>query len=80
MKYGISENLLRKNLREFPGYVLLKNYYVSQKLMEQLSRENFSGRKLQEVVKERGDFITEVLDKLGYKIKWINIADAVITK
>ncbi|BCS92733.1 DUF790 family protein [Metallosphaera javensis (ex Sakai et al. 2022)] len=79
-KYGVSEGLLRKNLREFPGYVLLKNYYVSQKLMEQLSKEDFSGRKLQELVKERGEFITEVLERLGYKIKWVNIAEAVITK
>ncbi|AEB95563.1 MAG: DUF790 family protein [Metallosphaera sp.] len=79
-KYGVSEATLRKDLMEFPEYVLLKNYYVKRDLLELLSKEDYSGRKLQDVIKEKGEFIVDVLEKLGYKIKWINISEAVISK
>ncbi|WP_252896782.1 DUF790 family protein [Metallosphaera hakonensis] len=79
-KYGVSETLLRKNLKEFPGYVLLKNYYIKREFLDELSKQDFSGKKLHEIIKEKGDFMTEVLEKLGYKIKWLNIVEAVVIK
>ncbi|MCY0883551.1 MAG: hypothetical protein OWQ50_07195 [Acidianus infernus] len=48
--------------------------------MEKLKEENFENKKLSELIKIYGDYITEVLEYLGYKFKWLGITDAVVKK
>ncbi|QKR00457.1 DUF790 family protein [Metallosphaera tengchongensis] len=80
LKYGVSESLMRKNLKEFPGYVLLRNYYVREELLNKLAKENFEGKRLQDLVSTYGEYITEILERLGYKIRWKNIQEAVVVR
>jgi Uncharacterized conserved protein len=79
-KYNVSEQTLRKNLKEFPGYVLLRNYYVREDLLEKLSKEDFTGMSLQDLVSKYGEFIADVLERLGYKVKWKSITEAIVVK
>jgi predicted nuclease of restriction endonuclease-like RecB superfamily len=73
----VPTNLIRKNLRQFPGYVFLKNYYIKEELLEKLREVDFNGESLSSLRSKYGDYIVEVLEYLGYKIVWKNITDAV---
>lgn len=79
-KLGISEDILRKNIKQFDNYVFLKNYYVRKDLLERISKENFENKKLDELINTYGNYITEILEYLGYKFKWIGITNAIVTK
>ena len=79
-KYSIPIDVLRKNLKTFPGYILLKNYYVSEKVIEKLKQEDFNNRKLSELISRYGSYIVEVLEYLGYKLQWKGISDAIVIK
>ena len=79
-KYSIPIDVLRKNLKTFPGYILLKNYYVSEKVMEELKKKDFNNRKLSELISIYGNYIVEVLEYLGYKLQWKGISDAIVIK
>ncbi|AAY80966.1 DUF790 family protein [Sulfolobus acidocaldarius] len=71
---------LRKNLKNFPGYILLKNYYVKEDLINKIKSYQLEGRKLSDLKKEYGDYIVDVIDYLGYKLMWRGLTDAVVVK
>ncbi|NON61344.1 DUF790 family protein [Acidianus sp. RZ1] len=75
-KLGINQEILRKNLKQVKGYVLLNNYYIKEELFNKLSKMDFSGMRLSEITKVYGDYIIEVLERLGYKFKWDSVIDA----
>ena len=79
-KYSIPVDILRKNLKSFPGYILLKNYYVSEKVIEKLKQEDFNNKKLSELLSRYGNYIVEVIEYLGYKLQWKGISDAIVIK
>jgi len=79
-KYSIPIDILRRNLKTFPGYILLKNYYVSEKVIEELKKKDFNNRKLSELISSYGNYIVEVLEYLGYKFQWKGISDAIVIK
>ncbi|AWR96586.1 DUF790 family protein [Acidianus sulfidivorans JP7] len=79
-KLQISEDILRKNLKQFDNYVFLKNYYISKDLLSKLSSQDFNNKQLDELIRTYGDYITEVLEYLGYKFKWINITNAIVIR
>ena len=78
--YSIPIDILKKNLKSFPGYILLKNYYVSEKIIEKLKQEDFSNKKLSELISSYGNYIVEALEYLGYKLQWKGISDAIVIK
>lgn len=79
-KLGVSESLVRKNLKQFENYVLLKNYYIRKDFLEKIAKENFENRKLSDLINAYGNYITEVLEYLGYKFKWVSITNAIIIR
>ncbi|BAB66692.1 DUF790 family protein [Sulfurisphaera tokodaii] len=79
-KLSLPVEVIRKNIKIFPGYIFLKNYYVSEKFLEKLRNENFDNKSLKELVSAYGDYIVEVLEFLGYKLKWQGISDAIVIK
>ncbi|BFH72130.1 DUF790 family protein [Sulfurisphaera javensis] len=72
--------IIRRNLKTFPGYIFLKNYYVKNEILEKLKKEDFNNKSLNELRFKYGDYIVEVLEYLGYKLKWIGISDAIVIK
>ncbi|ARM75065.1 DUF790 family protein [Acidianus manzaensis] len=79
-KLGIDETILKKNIKNFNDYIFLKNFYIKKSIIEKLSKQDFTNKKLDELIHDYGDYITEVLEYLGYKFKWINITNAIVTK
>lgn len=79
-QYNVSEEVIRKNLKTFPGYVFLKNYYIKEDIIEKLKKENFEGKSLRELTLNFGNYIVEVLEFLGYKLKWQGISDAIVCR
>jgi len=79
-KYSVPIDILKKNLKNFPGYILLKNYYVNEKIVEKLKQEDFNNKKLSELISSYGNYIVEVLEFLGYKLQWKGISDAIVIK
>lgn len=79
-KYSVPVEVIKKNLKNFPNYVLLKNYYVSEKIMEKLKDEDFNNKKLSELIEKYGNFIVEALDYLGYRLQWKGISDAIVIR
>lgn len=79
-KYSLPSELIRKNLKEIPGYVFIKNYYVREDFLEKLKEIDFSGKKVSELRSQYGDFIVEVLNYLGYKLIWKGVTDAIVVK
>jgi len=79
-KTNIPEDILRKNLKKFSNYTFIRNYYIKNNILDELKQIDFSNKKLSELINKYGDYIVEVLDFLGYKLKWINITDAIVTK
>ncbi|BCU71445.1 DUF790 family protein [Stygiolobus caldivivus] len=79
-KLHIPHELIRKNLKQFKGYIFLKNYYIREDFLEKLKNIDFNGQKLSALRAKYGDYIVEVLEYLGYKISWKDITDAVIIR
>ncbi|MQL55783.1 DUF790 family protein [Acidianus ambivalens] len=78
-KLNVSEEIIKKNIHD-DKYVFTGNYFVRKDFLEKLKEENFENKKLSELIKIYGDYITEVLEYLGYKFKWLGITDAVVKK
>ena len=79
-KYSLPTEIIRKNLKEIPGYVFIKNYYIREDFLERLRGMDFSGKKVSELKSQFGDFIVEVLDYLGYKLVWKGVTDATVVR
>ncbi len=79
-KINAPEDVLRKNLKKFSDYTFIKNYYIKNDILDKLRQIDFTNKKLNDLINQYGDYIVEVLDFLGYKLKWINITDAIVTK
>ncbi|MFP3242504.1 DUF790 family protein [Caldisphaera sp.] len=76
-------NVPRESIKEgnfITGYTKLKNYLIKNEFLEELKKENFNNKRISELVNKYGEWITEVLDYLGYQVKWINITDAIVKK
>ncbi|EWG06871.1 MAG: hypothetical protein ASUL_06774 [Candidatus Aramenus sulfurataquae] len=73
-------DVVRKNAKPVVGYTLLRNYYVKNELLERLKTKDFQGRRLNDLVSEYGSYIVEVLEYLGYRLKWLNITDAIVQR
>ncbi|BDC18179.1 DUF790 family protein [Acidianus sp. HS-5] len=78
-KLNVSEEIIRNNFRD-EKYVLTGNYFIKKDFLDKLKEENFENKKLSELIKIYGDYITEVLEYIGYKFKWLGITDAVVKK
>ncbi len=78
-KLNISEDIIRNNFKD-EKYVMIGNYFIKKDFLNKIKEENFENKKLSELIKIYGDYITEVLEYLGYKFKWLGITDAVIKK
>jgi Uncharacterized conserved protein len=82
-RLGVGVDLLRKVNKDVPGYVKVADLYVKERVLNDLKSVNFSGKRLSEVsseYRELSPFMPQLLEKLGYRLKWIDVTDAVIVK
>ncbi len=78
--YNIEAKTLKDKKFEIDGYEKLKNYFIKKDFLKKLSGLNFENKKLSELREEYGDYIIDVLEHLGYHIKWTSVMDAIVKK
>ena len=61
-------------------YIKLKRYLIKKKLFNSLKDKDYDGMRLSDLLEKYGDYIVDLLEYLGYKIRWINVTEAVVKK
>ncbi len=79
-RFGISKENIKKDNFNIKGYIKLKNVFIKDEFLQSLKNKDFNNLKLSQLINQYGEWILDVLDFLGYQIKWINITDAIIKK
>ncbi|MGC8567013.1 MAG: DUF790 family protein [Caldisphaera sp.] len=78
-KYNVPMNIIKKEL-SVNGYTKMKNFFIKNDYLQQLKNNDYSNKKLTELTKVYGDWIQELVEFLGYQLKWIGVTDAIVKK
>ncbi len=79
-RFNVDRASLLKSLENLQNYIKIGNCLIRIDYLEELKKKQFKGQRLSQLTKEYGECIHYVLEHLGYKLKWINISDAVVEK
>ncbi|WP_292319697.1 DUF790 family protein [Caldisphaera sp.] len=79
-RFKVPKENIKEGNYNIVGYTRLKNYLIKNEFLEEIKKEDFNNKKISELVDRYGEWIIEVLDYLGYQIKWVNITEAIVKK
>ncbi|BBG24168.1 DUF790 family protein [Sulfuracidifex tepidarius] len=79
-KSGVQIKDVRSVVEKMEDYVVLKTFAVKKRILEGMSNEDFSGKDVSYVKAKYGDFAEEALEFLGYKIRYKDLFNAVISR
>lgn len=82
-RVGSTVEALRRSSRQVEGYFKAGDYYVSERVLDRLKGSELEGRKLSELSKlyeEIAPILPFLLERLGYRLRWLNVTDAVVLR
>ncbi len=79
-EFGVQVKDVKDVVEKMDDYVVLKTFAVKRKILDGMSKEDFNGKDVSYVKAKYGDFVEEALEFLGYKIKYKDLFNAVISR